>query len=125
MYPVLYCRVEIDRKDQIDITLSFVFYETRSFRVHEVQIHLVVIDDPERIDQEFRVEPDQKILSLLGTEDDLIHGSKLGLDLQFHGVIPDIDDDRLFISFLDEESSTVDTVEQFSLIDPYFCLVIT
>ena len=51
-------RIKVDRKDQINITLIRIFYKQRRFCIHEVEIHFLIIDHTERIDQEFRVESD-------------------------------------------------------------------
>lgn len=54
MFPVLLNRrVEVDGKDQVDIALRLIFDKARSFRIHEIEIHFLVIDDSERIDEEF------------------------------------------------------------------------
>ena len=43
------CRIEIDRQDQIDVSLLLVPDKARGFRIHHVQSHFLIIDDTQRI----------------------------------------------------------------------------
>ena len=65
MLSPLYRRVKVYRQDQIDIALLCILDKQRRFRVHEIQIHFLVIDHAERVDEKLRIESDQKVFSFL------------------------------------------------------------
>ena len=73
--------VKIYRKDQINIALILIFDETRSFRVHKIQIHFLIVNDTKSINQEFRVKSNEQVFSFFGNKNSFIHRTDLGFDL--------------------------------------------
>ena len=75
------CRIEIDRQDQIDVSLLLVPDKARGFRIHHVQSHFLIIDDSQRITQKLRVEADHQVFSKLGNRQTGIHRTEGGMHL--------------------------------------------
>ena len=67
------CRIEIDRQDQIDVSLLLVPDKARGFWIHHVQSHFLIINDSQRITQKLRVEADHQVFSKLGNRQTGIH----------------------------------------------------
>ena len=69
--------VKINRKNQIDIALLIILNKTRRLRIHQIQHNFFVVDHPERVDQELRIEAYQQILAFFVDIDLFIHGTDL------------------------------------------------
>lgn len=76
----LCCSIKVNRKDQVDIAFSIIFDEARCFRIHQIKCNLFIINNTQCVNQEFRIESDQKIFSILGNHNLFIHGSNLRFD---------------------------------------------
>ena len=101
--------VKINRQDQIDVGLILVPDKAGRFRIYKIQSHHFIVDNPERVDQEFGIETDQNILSFLFDYDLFVHGAKSLRELQAHLSVSDLNDDRFFVIFPDQQRSAVDT----------------
>ena len=53
-----------------------------------------------------------------------MHGTDLGIDLQLHALIGNVDDDGLLVSLFYQKRRTVDTVQELPLVDGNLRLVI-
>ena len=53
-----------------------------------------------------------------------IHGTEAGIQFQLHGIVGDVDDQRLFVVLPDQDRGALDAVQKLLFVDGNLCLVI-
>src|SRR5699024_9016613 len=118
------CSSKIYRKDQINILLGIVSYKAWSLRIHKINTDFLIINNLQRIDQEFRVKSDHNILAFFFNINIFFHRTNLRINAQLHLSVFDIDDDRFLISLFYQKCCSVNTIQEFFFINLYLCLII-
>ena len=85
----------------------------------------LIINNFQSIDQELRIKADHNILTVFFNIDLFIHRSHSRINLQFHFVICDLNDNGFFVAFSYKKCSSVNTVKKFFFVNADFCIVIT
>ena len=98
--------IYVNRKNQIRVSFFLISDKARCFRVYQVNVDGLIINNLQCIDQELGIKSDQNIFSLFLNINILVHGTHCRINLQLHAAICNVDNDRFLISFSYKKCST-------------------